>query len=92
MMRTGMPSANQAIHKGIEGEDWEDLYCHCREMSRAPGAKKPSESRKAKALWAMKAPRTGREEYCDPARKEDILVRRKRHDWSCGKSISKTKS
>ena len=41
-------------------------------MSKATGGKRPSESQKAKALWAMKA-----EEYCDPARIEDILGRTK---------------
>ena len=31
---------SQAIYKGIEGEEWEELYCHCRDMSKATGAKK----------------------------------------------------
>ena len=39
-----------AIRKGIQGEEREELYCHFREMSRATGAKKPSEIQKAKAL------------------------------------------
>ena len=43
--------------KGIEGSEWEELYHHYREMSRAAGAKKPSEIQKTKALWAMKAAR-----------------------------------
>ena len=30
----------QAIYKGIEGQEWEELYCHYREMSKATGAKK----------------------------------------------------
>ena len=25
----------QAIHKGIEGSEWEELCCHYREMSKA---------------------------------------------------------
>ena len=45
----------QAMYKGIEGNEWRELYNHYREMSKAAGAKKPSESRKAKALWAIKA-------------------------------------
>ena len=45
----------QAINNGIEGKAWEELYCHCRDMSKATGAKKPSESQKAKALGAMMA-------------------------------------
>ena len=24
----------EAIYKGIEGEDWEELYCHYRDMSK----------------------------------------------------------
>ena len=41
-------------------------------MRKATGAKKPSESQKAKALW------TPGEEYYDPARKEDILGQRQK--------------
>ena len=41
-----------AIYNGIEGEEWEELYCHCRDMSKATGAKKPSESQKANAFWS----------------------------------------
>ena len=35
--------------------------------------KKPQEAQKAKALWAMKAAKDRRKEFCDPARKENIL-------------------
>ena len=45
------------------------------EMSKARGAKKPIESQKARALWAMKAAWDRCEDYYDPARKEDILGR-----------------
>ena len=45
----------QAIYEGIEGKEREELYCHHRDMSKATRSKKPSESQKAKALWAMKA-------------------------------------
>ena len=38
-----MPSAKQST-KELKGEGWEELYCHYREMSKATGAKKPSES------------------------------------------------
>ena len=60
-------------------------------MSKAAGAKKPSESQKAKAHWAMKAAKDRREEFNDPARKDNILGR-KQTNWSCGKSTSKTQS
>ena len=46
-------------------------------MSKATGAKKPSESEQAKALWAMKAAKDRGEEKYDPARKGDILGRTK---------------
>ena len=39
----------QAIYKGIEGKELEQLYCHHRDMSRATGATKPCENQKAKA-------------------------------------------
>ena len=29
----------QALHKGIEGEDWEEMYESHKEMSRAGGSK-----------------------------------------------------
>ena len=73
----------QANYKGIgvreweiEGSGWEELYFHYRWMSKATGAKKPSESQKAKDLWAMKAAKDRSEEYYDPARKDNILRRK----------------
>ena len=77
----------QAIYRGIEGQEWEELYFHNREMNKAAGARKPSESQKAKALWAMKAAKDrGRHSMTQ-------LVKRtcwegNRQDWSCGKSTS----
>ena len=56
----------QAIYKGIERDECEELYCHHREMSRAAGAKKPGESQKSKSLSAMKAAKDRREEYRNP--------------------------
>ena len=44
-----------AIHTGIQGSDWEDLYDRYKDMSKAAGVKKPNENQKAKALWKMKA-------------------------------------
>ena len=64
----------QAIYKG---DEWEELYYDVRELSQAAGAKKPSESQKAKALWAMKIAWDRSEEYYDPVCKEDILGRTK---------------
>ena len=32
----------QALYEGIEGGEWDELYYHSRNMSKATGAKKPS--------------------------------------------------
>ena len=37
----------QAFYKGIEGEDWEELYDAYEEMSSAVGVTKPNESPKS---------------------------------------------
>ena len=65
----------QALHKGIEGEDWEAMYESYKEMSRAVEVKKPQEAQKAKALQKLKAAKDAREEYCDPMREEGIKGR-----------------
>ena len=65
----------QAIWKGIGGLEWEELFFYYREVSKAAGARKPSESQKAKALWTMKAVKDRREDFYDPARKDNILKR-----------------
>ena len=65
----------QAIYKGTEGEDWEELYEHYKDMSEAAGVKKPNEKQKAEALWKMKAAKDRREDFYDPERKDNILVR-----------------
>ena len=46
-------------------------------MRKTTGAKKPSESQKAKALLAMKTAWDRLEEYYDPARKEDMFGKNK---------------
>ena len=77
----------QATCTGFDGEDWEELHCHTTDMSKATGAKKPSESEKAKGLWAMKAAKDwgGSSQRQHPGEEQ-------RHVWSCGKSTSKTRS
>ena len=45
----------QALHKGIEGEDWREFFDSYKEMSTAVGVEKSQEAQKAKALWKMKA-------------------------------------
>ena len=46
-------------------------------MSKAVGVKKPQEAQKARDLWAMKAAMDRREEFYDPARKDNSLGRHK---------------
>ena len=65
----------QAIYKGIEGRDWEELNEHYIEMSRAAGVRKPNESQIARALWKMKAAKDKGEDFYDPERKDNILGR-----------------
>ena len=60
----------QAICEAIEGDEWKELHYRYRELNQAAGAKKPSESQKAKALSAMKAARDRDEEFYAPARKD----------------------
>ena len=87
LMRTGTPSAKQYAKelKEMSGKSY-----IIRELSQAAGAKKPSQSHKATALGAMKAAWDRKEEYYDPARREDILGSTKKPAWNCGKNISKT--
>ena len=75
-----------AIYKGSGGEKWEELYFHNRDMSRATGAKKPSESQKAKALWATKAAKHREEEFYDPAHKDNILGRKQTRLGAVGRA------
>ena len=53
------------------------MYDSYKIMSKAVGVKKPQEAQKARALWAMKAAKDRREEFYDPARKDNILGRNK---------------
>ena len=78
----------QALYKGIEGEDWEEMCDSYKVITMAVGVKKPQEAQKAKELWAMKTAKDTKEEFYDPAREEDIAKRIKR-DWNCGKNISR---
>ena len=39
-----------ALYKGIEGNDWEEMYDSYKVMSRAVGVKKPQEAQKATGL------------------------------------------
>ena len=65
----------QAVYKGIEGEDWREMYEAYKEMSRAVVVKKPQETQKAKLLWNMKAAKDAGEEYYDSTRTDNIQGR-----------------
>ena len=67
----------QALYKGIEGEDWGEMYEAYRDMSRVVGVKKPQKSQNARALWKMNAAKDAGEEYYDPTREDNILGRNK---------------
>ena len=49
------------------------MYDSYKAMSKASGAKKPQEARKARVLWKMKAAKEAGEEYYDPTREDNIL-------------------
>ena len=65
------------LYKGIEGEEWRELYDAYKEMSRAVGVEKPQGAQKAEALQKMKAARDAGEEYYVPVREDNILGRNK---------------
>ena len=51
--------------------------------------KKPSESRKAKGLWARKAASDRSEEYYDPVRKKDFFVGDKNPCGTVGRTLQR---
>ena len=51
------------------------MYESYKEMGRAVDLERPQEAQKAKALWTLKAAKDRKEEFYDPARKDDILGR-----------------
>ena len=76
--RTRNSEQGSALYRGIEGEDWEEMYFSYKEMSRAVRVRKPQEDQKAKALWKMKAAKDAREEYYDSTREVGIKGRNER--------------
>ncbi len=63
----------QAIYKGSEGSEWEDLYERHNVLSEAAGVRKPNESKKAKAFWKMKAAKDSGDDFYHPERKDNVL-------------------
>ena len=75
--QTGTPFAKQFV-KQVKEVTGESCTYHDRGMSQTAGARKPSESQKAKALWAMKAAKDSGEDSYDSAHEENFLGREKR--------------
>ena len=59
----------------IEGSEWEELYFHYRELSKATGARKPSESQKSESSVGHEGSQRQGEDFCDLARRDNILGR-----------------
>ena len=72
MVDTDWHAFCRAKYMGIEGDEWRELYCHYREMSRAIGAKTPSEL-KAKSPLGNESSQGQEGGYYDPARQDNIL-------------------
>ena len=62
------------MYKGIEGEEWEELYCHHRDERARQQEPKSQESKSESPLGDEGGQGKGEIHY-DPARKEDILGR-----------------
>ena len=67
----------QALYKGIEGEDWEEMFASYLEKIWAVEVKKPQDAQKAKAFWKMKEAKDAGEEYYLPMRENNIKGRNK---------------
>ena len=67
----------QALYKGIEGKDWEEMNDSHKVISLVVGVKKPQKAQKAKPCGSCKAAQDRKEEFYDPAREEDISKRNK---------------
>ena len=86
LMRTARLSAKQST-KVLEGKNGKSCICHCREVSRATGATKPSESQKAKAPFR---PGTGVKSIVIQLAKKISWAEHK-PAWICGKNVSKSR-
>ena len=70
-------SAPQAIFQGVEGTEWEAIYCQYKELQQAMKNKKSGENKKAKVLWALKEAkdRGGRGDFCDAGHEKESKTR-----------------
>ena len=62
----------QALYKGYEGKDWEEMCDSYKVMSKTVGVKKPAGGSEGKSLVGMNAAMDRKEEVYDPARKDNI--------------------
>ena len=56
----------QAVYRGTEGQEWQAMYYHYKELHQTAKSKNHGDNQKANALWAMKAARDREDEYYDP--------------------------
>ena len=55
LVDVGWHACCQAMFQGIEGQGWEAMRYHHKELHQAVRTKKHGDNPKAKALWALKA-------------------------------------
>ena len=78
----------RALYKGIEGEDWEEMYDPYKEMSRAVGVRKRLGGAEGKSLVGHESSQRqeGRSSMIRLAKR--TFRKETKRDWSCGKNIS----
>ena len=76
LMLAGTPSAKRYI-KALKEKTGDNFFILKKKWERALGVEKAQEAQKAKAFRKMKAAKDAGEEYCDPEREDNILVRNK---------------
>ena len=64
----------QAIFEGIEGSEWEELYYY-RDLIRQQEPKNQVRVKEQKPFGRLNAAKDRREDFYDPARKDNILGR-----------------
>ena len=62
----------QAIYKGVEGPECENMYCTFVELQRAVNRKKPGVNKKARALWSMRDAKENGEAHNDQSSERQI--------------------
>ena len=81
----------QAIYKGIEGSEWEDMHEHYKEMSKAAGVRKPNESQKSAGPVEDEGSKRQWRGFFMTQNAKTTFWEEINRDWNCGKSTSKTR-